>query len=175
MRGTHDVVPRPQATRRFIPACAGNSSSSLTAPRPPSVHPRVCGELQSRRQRSGHRRRFIPACAGNSGAARLQHVDAPVHPRVCGELALATLAPTEDVRFIPAYAGNSLGRSGQSRSSPVHPRVCGELLFHWKASTPRAGSSPRVRGTQCVDAPAGGVMRFIPACAGNSASYQSGR
>ena len=86
VRGTGILSSRPSIVRRFIPACAGNSSglerSSVIKP----VHPRVCGEQfrksvgtphsvgSSPRVRgtakskggSAYPKRFIPACAGNS-------------------------------------------------------------------------------------------------------------
>ena len=72
--------------RRFIPACAGNSSANAKPACWTPVHPRVCGELVRGvvefRERVGSSprvrgtpagdpieqsdRRFIPACAGNS-------------------------------------------------------------------------------------------------------------
>ena len=71
---------------RFIPACAGNASSSRSIIPKTSVHPRVCGErvqlLQSDLVTFGSSprvrgtpddiaiadayQRFIPACAGNA-------------------------------------------------------------------------------------------------------------
>ena len=86
VRGTRRNALHRQRTRRFIPACAGNSTS-LTSPMLLNpVHPRVCGELvavsilpdrdsgSSPRVRGTPMRgtirnavaRFIPACAGNS-------------------------------------------------------------------------------------------------------------
>ncbi len=51
----------------------------------------------------------------------------------------------------------------------VHPRVCGEL-FHWPPwAFHSAGSSPRVRGTPSTTRTLSTMLRFIPACAGNSA------
>ena len=76
---------RSDASRRFIPACAGNRQTALAAIRASAVHPRVCGEqVRGRdcdcplsgssprvrgtvvRERPPVRlKRFIPACAGN--------------------------------------------------------------------------------------------------------------
>ena len=55
-------------------------------------------------------------------------------------------------------------------SSPnaVHPRVCGEQGGHGGVGLCRRGSSPRVRGTVKPDCVAHRLLRFIPACAGNS-------
>ena len=45
VRGTPPHCRRVLAGRRFIPACAGNSSRRTTTTTTTSVHPRVCGEL----------------------------------------------------------------------------------------------------------------------------------
>ena len=51
----------------------------------------------------------------------------------------------------------------------VHPRVCGELGAVARWSKVGDGSSPRVRGTRLRFEDDAVVVRFIPACAGNSA------
>ena len=85
VRGTGQQSGAPAGRQRFIPACAGNGSTSFTTTAYSSVHPRVCGERKaSSRDRVGSAgssprvrgtgggpgrarlaRRFIPACAGN--------------------------------------------------------------------------------------------------------------
>ena len=72
------------------------------------------------------------------------------------------------MRFIPACAGNSsaLGLARVPRS--VHPRVCGELTTSTSKGYGAIGSSPRVRGTQMGHDLPPELLRFIPACAGNS-------
>ena len=47
VRGTQESADRRAERPRFIPACAGNSPSLATPALPRSVHPRVCGELES--------------------------------------------------------------------------------------------------------------------------------
>ena len=76
-------------------------------------------------------------------------------------------------RFIPACAGNSLPRPPRLAGPPVHPRVCGELKAFGDQAGSLAGSSPRVRGTPPSQEFSGGLGRFIPACAGNSAALAS--
>ena len=44
VRGTHLSGPQVSPTRRFIPACAGNTRPPLFFTIPTTVHPRVCGE-----------------------------------------------------------------------------------------------------------------------------------
>ena len=46
--------------------------------------------------------------------------------------------------------------------------MCGEQIPNLAKAEEYSGSSPRVRGTAAPSRPYGGVLRFIPACAGNS-------
>ena len=105
VRGTAHKLLQPQQHKRFIPACAGNRPTCFELPRPPTVHPRVCGEQivivysvfstggSSPRVRGTVEeavritriKRFIPACAGNSWRVWACYATPPVHPRVCGE------------------------------------------------------------------------------------------
>ena len=86
VRGTLGTRPPSRTRRRFIPACAGNTSSSWPAESPGPVHPRVCGE---------HQRQLV---------ARATEVGSS--PRVRGTLCATNIGrPAE--RFIPACAGNT--------------------------------------------------------------------
>ena len=156
-----------------------------------TVHPRVCGELDttgdytislsgsSPRVRGTlpasptrcRWPRFIPACAGNSlAAAGDAHGHDGSSPRVRGTRNGAG-SGRAGCWFIPACAGNSrLAVGGFGRSLTVHPRVCGEL-FGWNTFDEFTdGSSPRVRGTPAPGRLPAAPRRFIPACAGNSAT-----
>ncbi len=133
--------------------------------------------------------RFIPACAGNSPGFCVGHIQSPVHPRVCGEqmrsstwlVSVRGSSPrvrgtewygtTNDAvaRFIPACAGNSFQMALVIIHLPVHPRVCGEQQRHPLIIVLALGSSPRVRGTAGNGLFHVRILRFIPACAGNSA------
>ena len=140
---------------RFIPACAGNSSSRWPSRCCSSVHPRVCGELPKAAQHFARRNRFIPACAGNSRSA--SNSDRGIHgssPRVRGTPPVP-FRQGRALRFIPACAGNS--------EAVGMPRSDG------------GGSSPRVRGTQQERERRNPFDRFIPACAGNSVAWTPGR
>ena len=134
---------------RFIPACAGNSPPGRANSGPAPVHPRVCGELLSGRA----------ALSGRAGSS----------PRVRGTLC-RYCHRSPRTRFIPACAGNSCRRSAPPGRTPVHPRVCGELPSNRRTGSPATGSSPRVRGTPHAQGGDGSDRRFIPACAGNSAT-----
>ena len=231
VRGTRISRLRRPESRRFIPACAGNSRRRRCARRPPTVHPRVCGELlqeaaaacgaagSSPRVRGtplgrlGDRqaRRFIPACAGNSRSAWWTRPGTSVHPRVCGELYAGFHDAMNSAGSSPRVRGTRSQSPSATCSTTVHPRVCGELGVDGDGEVPPSGSSPRVRGTppscRCRRGPgpvhprvcgeladllvdaridygssprvrgtrsasraSPGSRRFIPACAGNSAS-----
>ena len=73
-----------------------------------------------------------------------------------------------DRRFIPACAGNAPGAAALSAKTPVHPRVCGERYYPTPPTLAARGSSPRVRGTRQWELAQVGLVRFIPACAGNA-------
>ena len=95
-----------------------------------------------------------------------------VHPRVCGEHAGTCGQEREVFRFIPASAGNTNVPSALCNSMSVHPRVCGEHGNPRPAGINASGSSPRLRGTQSRMARLSGLIRFIPASAGNTDRYQ---
>ena len=67
-------------------------------------------------------------------------------PRVRGT-GLGRQGRQRHTRFIPARAGNGTISRANMRRRAVHPRACGEQLLSPPPHTPRAGSSPRVRGT----------------------------
>ena len=109
--------------------------------------PRVRGTLQRYSQPCGHQR-FIPACAGNTRTTISKGQPTTVHPRVCGE--------------------HQFSIDAALRSPGSSPRVRGTTDVWSEKAVRRIGSSPRVRGTlsdrnlYCI------LIRFIPACAGNT-------
>ena len=78
-------------------------------------------------------------------------------------------------RFIPACAGNTRNCAASCGRRSVHPRVCGEHHEHELFRCAGTGSSPRVRGTPLRRAHRGRHVRFIPACAGNTAGADASR
>ena len=188
VRGTICNYVTGVAWARFIPACAGNRARRFSSRSMPTVHPRVCGEQlfasnkysssagSSPRVRgtgkqkpgTGLHARFIPACAGNretisSSAFRCPGSSPRVRGTGCGQ--------SRDMgwdRFIPACAGNSWPCALPEFVPAVHPRVCGEQMSSQPGIGSAVGSSPRVRGTAGRGAIVDWVLRFIPACAGNS-------
>ena len=168
-RGTRHDNSRRSCRIRFIPAHAGNTHPPPVSPVRASVHPRARGEHMSiglywqlvggssprtrgtpdSQDQMHSCLRFIPAHAGNTPSrAHTRHPYA---------------------RFIPAHAGNTTERRDRRRWLTVHPRARGEHVPRCRVHEDRAGSSPRTRGTQGVDARVGGGCRFIPAHAGNTA------
>ena len=170
VRGTPRGRPAAPRWRRFIPACAGNSRPIRRICRGPPVHPRVCGELRGRRSAT-------PSPAGSSPRVRrnslrlksLAFVLAGSSPRVRGTRR-QRIGRRPLMRFIPACAGNSCCGAATPWRCPVHPRVCGELVSGSNSQSSGRGSSPRVRGTHPHHGRQRVRLRFIPACAGNSAA-----
>ena len=113
------------------------------------------------------------------------------HPRVCGEhctvLTNESWKPGSSPRMrgtlqrspqrhvpagiIPAYAGNTCVRFAPSSASGDHPRVCGEHSTCVTVGPGDTGSSPRMRGTQCVPKATYHGIGIIPAYAGNTTCF----
>ena len=70
-------------------------------------------------------------------------------------------------RFIPAGAGNSGFRASLTPLIAVYPRRCGEQKQRDFLPGGLLGLSPQVRGTVAKPGQAVGLIRFIPAGAGN--------
>ncbi len=147
VRGTPQMHVQRGFQRRFIPACAGNTSIRRTRMRGSPVHPRLCGE---------HRLvgPLPPDGRGSSPPVRGTH----------GWGAASRSAR----RFIPACAGNTRSHARTPCAWPVHPRLCGEHANDCWFRARLSGSSPPVRGTPTGTALGAPRLRFIPACAGNT-------
>ncbi len=150
VRGTRGDGDCRAASRRFIPARAGNAARRRLVCLAPPVHPRACGE-RSRVKRSEPR---------NTGSS----------PRVRGTPEVGPGA-AQRPRFIPARAGNAVLRRRPSPPNPVHPRACGERFVLPQLSVVDCGSSPRVRGTRTTSHTRALTIRFIPARAGNALAF----
>ena len=146
-RGTLHIADLFRRCVRFIPACAGNTGCAPTSTVPRTVHPRMRGE---------HREDWslVYDVTGSSPHARGTH-----YPRLFAELR---------ERFIPACAGNTTRPIIRKAPSPVHPRMRGEHLLSTLAYLAICGSSPHARGTLRVPRNPSAIVRFIPACAGNT-------
>ncbi len=93
------------ASRRFIPAPAGNIMVRARTLVRISVHPRACGEH------------------GFVGFGGIAHVGSS--PRLRGT-SDRNARKYQHPRFIPAPAGNISSRFQALLTYPVHPRACGE-------------------------------------------------
>ena len=126
VRGTRRAKRYQVKQVRFIPAGAGNTSSSSRPVCTDSVHPRGCGEHV-----------FIrPAIFISNGSS----------PRVRGTRTLS-FSGRCTFRFIPAGAGNTRCQRANLKPGTVHPRGCGEHPIQYPFTRSYYGSSPRVRGT----------------------------
>ena len=170
VRGTRSRRLRLRRLWRFIPACAGNSFGRCRErDGAPGSSPRVRGTLLLPRLHPVACR-FIPACAGNSNSSAKCSGRTSVHPRVCGELSAGSGTRPRRGGSSPRVRGTRTEGIGWDCEPAVHPRVCGELRRYVAAPRNSHGSSPRVRGTRRAASARRGVLRFIPACAGNSAA-----
>ena len=153
VRGTLISVALPRSSKRFIPACAGNTRHCRGGSDATSVHPRVCGE---------HPKPVISAFNKSGSSPRVRGTQWSAH---CYKYFW---------RFIPACAGNTARVHGGFVRRSVHPRVCGEHNgWRWRDIFAR-GSSPRVRGTRTRAFDHSQHGRFIPACAGNTLPLSHG-
>ena len=75
-------------------------------------------------------------------------------------------------RFIPACAGNTSHPSDHVPRTAVHPRMRGEHRVQLPTDLRYHGSSPHARGTRVNKLRQELHRRFIPACAGNTASHR---
>ena len=145
--------PRVRGTGvRSIAARAGNRCASCGDGSSPRVRGTATTHSSPRNCRL-IRRSVHPRVCGeqriNGSSVNAQ----PVHPRVCGEQSVPGPAPANATLLAAA----------------VHPRVCGEQILRTVSrNQSQFGSSPRVRGTDQTLALIWSLMRFIPACAGNT-------
>ena len=154
VRGTLGDQKTKKNSRRFIPACAGNTSTPSSRREQGKVHPRVCGEHGA----------YTPEELQEKGSS----------PRVRGTQSLLRLR-CGCQGFIPACAGNTYRINSSASGFKVHPRVCGEHLGKVPPCAQGKGSSPRVRGTRLTESGKVTRTRFIPACAGNTNAPQCGQ
>ncbi|UYA58657.1 hypothetical protein NAL19_391 [Pectobacterium sp. F1-1] len=146
-RGTLIQVALEQLSARFIPAGAGNTTTTGKTTRLGSVYPRWRGEHLGVRFRVDIRGGLSPLARGT-----------PIRNR------------TSDVilRFIPAGAGNTLPAQLLDSAYSVYPRWRGEHGGPADSLFPSAGLSPLARGTQPPFRSLIDGTRFIPAGAGNT-------
>ena len=146
-RGTLAAMAAPRRHRRFIPARAGNTSSSSTRRCSPPVHPRSRGEHPDVVERLDYDAGSSPLARGTPERRHRRHAPA---------------------RFIPARAGNTRPRPRQAPPRTVHPRSRGEHPTDAPNLVAGVGSSPLARGTLGAQRLDFRFQRFIPARAGNT-------
>ena len=132
---------------RFIPAQAGNTTTTPAGRALVAVHPRAGGE---------HRGVLGLADASDGSSPRRRGT-----PRL-------EIVQRDAPRFIPAQAGNTRWLFSRPRPGTVHPRAGGEHAVNLTVNVSSAGSSPRRRGTRFPVVIGHLDNRFIPAQAGNT-------
>ena len=127
MWGTAGQQRAQRQQRRFIPTHVGNGSAGSAGKPHAPVHPHACGE--------------------RVGARPEQRLVAGSSPRMWGTVAGRCKTPPLS-RFIPTHVGNGPCAGTGSDCRPVHPHACGERPSPHAAGGLRAGSSPRMWGTE---------------------------
>ncbi len=146
-RGTQQMGGGNIRTRRFSPACAGNTARPRMDWRAGLVQPRMRGE-HGFVSPEGWRH------SGSAPHARGTHI---------------TRAPGVQLkRFSPACAGNTSKAPPVAAWRPVQPRMRGEHDVQTAPGVDRYGSAPHARGTPEWADFEGVLRRFSPACAGNT-------
>ena len=112
--------------------------------------------------------RFTPACAGQTSACRVAPSRVAVHPRVCGADVIRADRAAHFLRFTPACAGQTPDPLSPASVAADHPRVCGADPVLNAVNVTQHGSPPRVRGRPLHRGRNLCLMRFTPACAGQT-------
>ena len=132
--------------------------------------------------------RLIPARAGNTTGQWFQCQSSSAHPRSRGEHLISSVNLRDfpgssplargtpesrrkrlrRTRLIPARAGNTHCGHGESSQRSAHPRSRGEHPLQNLLKMLIIGSSPLARGTHSRAKNHAGLLRLIPARAGNT-------
>ena len=104
-------------------------------------------------------------CGGTGAREREVQQAQGLSPRVRGNRPPGILRPRRN-GSIPACAGEPATRRSALSPTAVYPRVCGGTLLIGAAVLLAIGLSPRVRGNPPGKGVPVGVVRSIPACAG---------
>ena len=136
-RGKHAGDRARTHPRRLIPAWAGKTRTTATAPRQWWAHPRVGGENLDATA-------AVDAVCGSS-------------PRGRGKRGGTPAARVGD-RLIPAWAGKTSNGARTLTPKTAHPRVGGENGSPRPSRPSEAGSSPRGRGKRA------GQFHLLPPC-----------
>ena len=187
-RGTRLACLRAFASKRLIPARAGNTSPPRHVARPEGGSSPLARGTRLIAPNFSPPARLIPARAGNTWERALNNMRASAHPRSRGEheaivagmfpprgsspLARGTrnlnTAGHANRRLIPARAGNTESVNFHGGGSSAHPRSRGEHLNTEPIASVTDGSSPLARGTRHTAFDTRLGLRLIPARAGNT-------
>ena len=153
-RGKPPACRGQESTRRNIPAHAGKTHDSLALPTPPEEHPRARGENPP-----------------PLGAIRHQP---GTSPRTRGKQK-SVIHSNADLRNIPAHAGKTPTFDYPHGRTSEHPRARGENIERPLQPLGSLGTSPRTRGKRDNRFLRRCTGRNIPAHAGKTVTYFSGR
>ena len=147
MRGAHLGLVRYETLDGIIPAYAGSTPTTRYQARQTRDHPRVCGEHAASRASKDRRAGSSPRMRGAPGLFRCRR---------------------QHHGIIPAYAGSTDASIDLWNCRGDHPRVCGEHPTLRAPTTPRTGSSPRMRGALELVFAGAVSAGIIPAYAGST-------
>ena len=146
-RGARSGVYRYRRPERIIPAYAGSTKSTSTAPGTSEDHPRIRGE-------------HAPVSPGiHSGGGSSPHTRGAL-------LRSSRLRLGHGI--IPAYAGSTSDVSYGCVVVTDHPRIRGEHYLQLMVSPPFLGSSPHTRGARLLSSMPTVYPGIIPAYAGST-------
>ncbi len=147
MRGKRRAGGTTHRCRRIIPAHAGQTTCTWATTPSHADHPRACGANMD----AGH------SVALKSGSS----------PRMRGKPRPARRSHRWR-RIIPAHAGQTRAGKTAGVRSTDHPRACGANCVSSQMNAATCGSSPRMRGKLFRPNYGDGILRIIPAHAGQT-------
>ena len=147
MRGKLRLRLGGSVANRIIPAHAGQTRGHRRCVVMMTDHPRACGANWKRPWRNYPK-------PGSS-------------PRMRGKL-LFCHCVSSLLRIIPAHAGQTRTIPAPPRQKADHPRACGANCANESALSAVVGSSPRMRGKRLRLKHVVGLVRIIPAHAGQT-------
>mgnify|MGYP000982101885 CR=1 FL=1 len=170
MRGAPTYEHRADGTRGIIPAHAGSTNPRCTAAPWTRDHPRACGEHSATRRANstglgssprmrGARStpppnknggRIIPAHAGSTCQHPCAYGQSGDHPRACGEHTILVRSSGFEAGSSPRMRGARRAFISSSSLLGIIPAHAGSTADHLPKACECDGSSPRMRGAQCV-------------------------
>ena len=145
MRGSPSLCEETYRKTGIIPAHAGLTNARRTTTRPGRDHPRACGAHHV----------FFELPQSFRGSS----------PRMRGSRA-RVIAPSGPTGIIPAHAGLTFITCKPLCHKGDHPRACGAHCISQEIGVWPMGSSPRMRGSQCIHQENLLLAGIIPAHAG---------